>query len=131
MPDFFQVESTKLGSKIVHLQWTAGTSGAAPASMTESGGGFLDATTPITASGSGVYKLNMATRVPTVQHVTADVLQASYSASGACKGFATVYNNNASTPYITVTFRTAAGAAVQLATGDIVRVTIFCSDVTY
>lgn len=122
-PNAFQCLSNILGDHTVTFKFTAGTSGAAPTSMTR-GGDYL-AATPITKS-TNDYVFNLATRWYAMEPVgMATVKQASFSAAGACYGSVQVDAANNATPTFTVSFfKGSDGTAVALTTGDIVTVTI-------
>lgn len=115
---YSQHPATQMGGVTVQLQWTAGTSGAVPAAPQ-----FKHDAQPISAltklGGTGIYKFAM--REPAVDLLGWNIrtLQASYSASGAVYGDVTTIDvANGAGASFQVTFRTAAGAAVDLATGD-------------
>jgi len=112
------------GVVTLDLQFTAGSSGAFPATVTR-GKEFNVATCTKVASSTGLYDLFLRETWLYLLNENVKVIQASYSASGAVHGFVTVDSVNSTTaPKVRVTFRTAAGAAVDLASGDIVRVTL-------
>jgi hypothetical protein len=109
--------------------FVAGVSGALPAlsAFTPAGGGGatdLDAAS-VKAGGTGLYDFFLARTWLGLLGWEFKVLQASYSASGAVYGDVTVDNSTTAfgtgtAPKVRVTFRNAAGAAVDLAAGDTV-----------
>ncbi len=98
---------------------TLSTSGAVPTSFT-----VADGIISLSSAGSGVYTATLGRGAPYLVSFTCDTLQASYSASGACYSNLTTDNVAAATPTVVFTTRTAAGAAVQPATGDKLFITI-------
>jgi len=98
---------------------TLTTSGAVPSSFT-----VADGLISLSSAGSGVYTVTLGRGAPTLLDLTVKTKQASYSASGACRGRLTTDNVAGATPTVTFTTETAAGAAVQPASGDILFITV-------
>jgi hypothetical protein len=101
----------------VYLKMTLGSSGAVPSDLGTSG--VSAGVTAVSSAGSGVYNITLAGPYAEFIDFGQSIIQASYSASGACAAFVTAYSGSAGT--IQITTRTAAGAAVQPASGDIIR----------
>lgn len=101
---------------------TLGTSGAIP--TTDPVYTVADGIISLSSAGSGVYTATLGRGAPTLVSFRCETKQASYSASGACSGRLTTDNVAASTPTVVFTTQTAAGAAVQPATGDKLYITI-------
>jgi hypothetical protein len=122
-PNAFDVETSVLGGRFVTFKFTAGTSGAAPASMT-AGGSYLKAT-PITKS-TNDYIFNLASTWRFMYLIGVSVKQATYSAAGAVNGVLLTDSVNSTTaPLFTLNFYAGAdGTVVALATGDVVTVTV-------
>lgn len=119
-PSKLDLGGSTLGGRLVTFQFTAGTSGAAPTTMTY-GGNYLN-DTPITKS-TNDYIFNLNTNWFRVIPIDVTVRQASFSTAGANEGHITSDSINDSTPTFTVSFYNGAGTAVALATGDVVIVT--------
>lgn len=123
----YEIKSQNYGVQAAHFAFTATTGGALPALSTYSERwADLKSTTTKTAATTGLYDFFLnSVWLGIAGGWTIRVIQASYSASGACYGDVTVDNvATAAAPKVRVTFRTAAGAAVDLADGDKVFVTI-------
>lgn len=95
------------------LVMTLGTSGAVPASFT-----FGDGILNVVSGGSGVYTVTFRDGYAACLNIIENIVQASYSASGAVYFTWTTDNVGTATSTVVLTARTAAGAAVQPATGD-------------
>lgn len=123
IPESFNVTDNVLGARLVSFKFTAGTSGAAPTSMTR-GGDYLGAT-PITKS-TNDYVFNLSNRWYAMEPVgMVTVKQASFAAGGACYGSVQVDTVNNATPTLTISFyKGSDGTAVALATGDIVSFSV-------
>lgn len=94
-------------------------------------GGASSPTLPLPASSqivsvsyaaTGVYTVVLGASFYQVLDVACAIKQASYSASGACRGRWT--SDTASTGTVVITTETAAGAGVATASGDVVTFTI-------
>jgi len=129
MPRYFDSKTNMQLEYIIRFGFTAGASGAVPALSAFTIPGTtrdLDPATGKVAASTGLYdfffKYPFLALLPGWE---IQVIQASYSASGAVEGYITVDNvATAGAPKVRVTFRTAAGAAVDLASGDQVFVVI-------
>lgn len=98
----------------VDLDIVLGTSGATSGVVPK----FSDGILSIVLGGTGVYTVTFQDGYVDCLNVVANVIQASYSASGACKMTWTSDNSATTTPTVVLTAMTAAGAAVTPATGD-------------
>jgi hypothetical protein len=97
----------------VDLKFTAGTSGAVPASLTFSAG-----VKSVVKSGN-TYVVTFQDGYVGLLGVVGNVLQATYSASGAVIIQPVAVTDTTSPAVVTLQPYTAAGGAVALATGDI------------
>lgn len=85
---------------------------------------FGDGIKSIVSGGSGVYTVNFQDGFVDCLNIIENVIQASYSASGAVYfTWTTAYTASATVSSVVLTTRTAAGAAVQPATGDRFKLT--------
>lgn len=111
------------GTVNVDLDVTLGTNGATTGATINRGDGILS----IVLSGTGVYTVTFQDGYIDCLNIIERVIQASYSASGACSmGWTTAYAYSAGPPSaatVVLTARTAAGAAVTPATGDRLKLT--------
>lgn len=98
------------------VRWTSGASGAVSTVTKKAGFGA----TPVTRTGVGSFTLSLAEVYADHEPSIDEIVQASYSASGACYVVVTGYNLAAKT--VTVKTVTAAGAAVDPTTNDVVTV---------
>lgn len=110
-------------SALCHLQFVAGASGAVPTYP----GSFARSSEAVAAvskpAGTGIYRVALAETYFNIGALTVTTLQASFATTGAYEWTFTtdnVANGLATTPYFEITFRTVAGAAVDLASGDTV-----------
>ena len=103
----------------VDLDVTLGTNGATTGATTNFGEGVLS----IVLSGTGVYTVTFQDGYIVCLNVIQNVIQASYSSSGACYLTWTSGEANGTTPTVVLTAMTAAGAAVTAATGDRLKLT--------
>jgi hypothetical protein len=107
----------------VDLDITLGTNGATSGVTPTRGDGILS----IVLSGTGVYTVTFQDGYVDCLSIVANVIQASYSASGAVyMTWTTDYAYAAGPPAtatVVLTARTAAGAAVTPATGDKLKLT--------
>lgn len=102
----------------VDLVFTAGTSGAVPSTFTYSAGIASVALTSTT------YVVTLQDGYVAYLNGYGNVIQASYSASGATRAAISAQSVTGTTPTVTITCYTAAGAAVAMATGDQLSFTI-------
>lgn len=99
----------------VDLDITLGTAGATSGITPAVGDGILS----IVSGGSGVYTVTFQDGYVGCLNIIENVIQASYSASGAVyMTWTTAYTFSGGVATVVLTTRTAAGAAVQPATGD-------------
>ena len=120
-PRTFPILSGQASEVTLGIKFVAGASGALPALsafLPKIAGNNLDPATTKVASSTGLYDFFLANSYQALRGWNFNVIQASYSASGACKGHVTVDSVGLATPKVRVTFYTAAGAAVDLASGD-------------
>lgn len=107
----------------IDLDLTLGTSGATSGVVPKYGDGISS----IVLSGTGVYTVNFQDGYVDCLNIIHNVIQASYSASGAVYlTWTTDYTYAAGPPSVAsvvLTARTAAGAAVTPATGDKLKLT--------
>jgi hypothetical protein len=98
----------------IDLDIVLGTAGATSGVIPKVGDGILS----IVSGGSGVYTVNFQDGYTNCLGIVENVIQATYSASGAVYMTWTTDSSATTTPSVVLTCRTAAGAAVQPATGD-------------
>ncbi len=118
---YIDIGSHQAGRNFIDLRWTSGASGAVASVDATKKYGF-DSTTPVAHGATGVYTLTTSGQWADYIGCTVDIIQASYSASGACKGRVTAYSLANKT--VTILITTAAGAAVEPTTGDVITVTL-------
>lgn len=118
---YFNQDGTNALSGVVTLDLdiTLGTSGATTGVTPLIGKGISG----ISSSGSGVYVVTFQDGYVECLNVIENTIQATYSATGAVYMTWTTDAANASPCTVTLTARTAAGAAVQPATGDCLKLT--------
>lgn len=111
------------GTVNVDLDVTLGTNGATTGATINRGDGILS----IVLSGTGVYTVTFQDGYVDCLNIIENVIQATYSASGAVyMTWTTGYAYSAGPPAaatVVLTARTAAGAAVTPATGDRLKLT--------
>jgi hypothetical protein len=115
MASGYQGLSTTRGEKKFRLQMTAGTSGAVPTTFTRARG------IASVVKSTNDYIITLSKGYTALLDCRANVLQASSSTTGAWEAKMTA-EDVATNKTITISPYTAAGAAVALATGDILRV---------
>lgn len=99
----------------IDLDITLGTAGATSGITPNVGEGILS----IVSGGSGVYTVTFQDGYIGCLNITENVIQVSYSASGAVyMTWTTAYAFASNAATVVLTTRTAAGAAIQPATGD-------------
>lgn len=98
----------------IDLDMTLGTNGATSGVVPKTSDGILS----VVLSGTGVYTVTFQDGYVNCLNVVENIIQASYSASGAVYFTWTSDNSATTTPTVVLTARTAAGAAVTPATGD-------------
>jgi hypothetical protein len=107
----------------IDLDVTLGTNGATTGATINYGDGILS----IVLSGTGVYTVTFQDGYIECLNIIENIIQASYSASGAVYfTWTTEYAYSAGPPAaatVVLTARTAAGAAVTPATGDRIKLT--------
>lgn len=109
--------SAQPGVVWIDLVATLGTSGASASATIAYQYGIKS----LSDNGSGVYTITFQDGYVACLNIIENIIQASYSASGAVYFTWTTDTSNTGTPVVTLTARTAAGAAVQPATGDIIK----------
>jgi len=113
-------DTTNQASGLVWMpvKFTAGASGALPAlSAFAQHNGLAAAAKP---SGTGIYTLTLEEPYLDLVDFSAKIKQASYSSSGACNVEITADATSGQTRLLTLLVTTSAGAAVNLASGDVV-----------
>ena len=122
---YSDVYSNTPGRNTIDIQYTCGTSGAVPTFPSGLTKAVADIILVIVLLGTGVLTITFRDAWERLVNVNGQILQASYSASGAC-GIKITTNNveTAGTQTLILTFVTAAGAAVNPASGDVVYLTI-------
>jgi hypothetical protein len=103
----------------IDLDIVLGTAGATTGIVPKVGAGILS----IVSGGSGVYTVTFQDGYTDCLNVIENVIQAAYSATGAVYMTWTTDSSATATPSVVLTARTAAGAAVQPATGDRLKLT--------
>lgn len=106
------------------IKYTCGTSGAVPTYPGSLTLAPTDQVSNIALSGTGVLTVTLRDQWEFFIDHSCVIMQASYSASGACSLKLTTDNSGNSTQNLIFTFLTAAGAAVNPATSDVVNLTI-------
>lgn len=106
------------------IKYTCGSSGAVPTYPGSLTLAPTDQVSNVALSGTGVLTVTLRDQWEHYIGKTADIVQSSYSASGACGLKTTTVNSGNSTQNLVFTFVTAAGAAVNPASGDIVILVI-------
>lgn len=118
---FSDINSSSSGRNFIDLQWTSGASGAVPATLDRNGSGEI---VSVVHGATGVYTITLANPWADFLVFTSWVRQASYSASGACFVRITADNTQSSPATFVVLAVTAAGAAVEPASGDVIYINI-------
>ena len=134
-PRYFVPQSMQVGSTDCYVQWISGAAGAAP--TTQATVAYSDALNPQSASPAGIvytgsaatgYTLNLQEAWIEMMGIDCQIQQATFnSGTGACSGNAeaqNVYGTGGVQPTVTIIFRNAAGTAVALNTGDVVRIVL-------
>jgi hypothetical protein len=113
-PGYYADRTANVGYvKDVFVKWTSGASGAVASSL-----GFAEVVS-ITHGATGVFVIQFSQGWNDSRNFTGNVMQASYSATGACTVRKTAQDSTAGT--LTVLVVTAAGAAVEPTTGDVIE----------
>lgn len=102
----------------IDLVFTAGTSGAVPASFTYSAG------VASVALSSTNYVVTLQDGYVAYLNGHGNVIQASYATTGATRAAISAQNVTGTTPTVTLTCYNASGTAVAMATGDQLSFTI-------
>lgn len=128
MDRFTSQDSSDFQRGVVNIDLTMvlGTAGAVPATFTI-GDGILN----VVSGGSGVYTVTFQDGYQACLNIIENIIQASYSASGAVYFTWTTDSSSSTTPTVVLTARTAAGAAVQPATGDKIYLTFRMKRTSY
>lgn len=118
-------QSTKSGWNFLTLLWTSAATGAVPTSYPS---GYTRATDELkipVRTGTGAFTLTLANQwAGKMFGIIPYLLQATYSASGACVMQIVEDNSNTTTPEVKIIITNAAGAAVDPTTSDVVGVTL-------
>ncbi len=104
--------------KDLFVKFVSGASGAVPTTW-----GTLGGIQTITKTGTGAYTVQFNQSYYQCVQFVGSVQQASYSASGACTVAINADASEAANGTVKFTTLTAAGAAVDMSAGDILRVT--------
>ena len=112
-------EDAYAGVVNLDLDMTLGTNGATSGVVPALAKGILS----VTLSGTGVYTVVFMDGYVECLNIIENIIQASYSASGAVYFTWTTDAANANPCQVVLTARTAAGAAVTPATGDRLKLT--------
>jgi len=119
---------TSIGKVNTSFAFTAGTSGALPTAASSYRGDIsqINFAKAVKPTGTGLYDFFLNEPWLTLVNWNIKVIQASFATTGACVGEVTVDNVSTARPNskVRITFYDASMAAVDLATGDIVRVTL-------
>ncbi len=113
------IRSFQAGWNNLWLRWTSGATGAVTTIDPTKRYGYAKigaAVAPVVHGATGVFVLNLETQWNDFLNLDYNIIQASYSAAGACQIQVTGFNLAAKTVTILVT--NAAGAAVDPTTGD-------------
>lgn len=104
----------------LNLKWTSGASGAVPAALTLYAG-----VTSVTHGATGVYTILLDDACVAFEGMDVTIIQAADSASGACTARVTADNTtDPDTRTLVIKTVTAAGAAVEPASGDVICLTL-------
>ena len=121
-PQNHDIRSNRLGDMVTHMSFTATGTNAAQ-TLTTGKTIVLSATT----SGTGVLTVVLKERWNTFANHIGKVQQASYAAGGAVNIELTDQSATATTATLVFQITQSTGAAVALASGDIVRISLFMS----
>lgn len=120
-PTNYQIRSSRLGDQVTYLQYAA--TGTSAAQTLTKGKSFA---TSATTSGTGVLTVVLKEAWNDFENFIGTVQQATYSSSGACNVELTANNSGVgATRTLVFLLTNGAGAAVNAASGDIVRITLF------
>jgi hypothetical protein len=117
---FSDATSYESGRTYIDLAWTSGASGAVPAALSRS-----MAIKSVAHGATGVYVITFKEPWKNgILEFSWHIRQASYSKTGACVIQETANAiTNATTPTVTILVTTAAGDAVEPASGDVIAMT--------
>lgn len=125
-PSNFDFRGSCLGDMLVQVSYTA-TGTSAAQTLTE-GKSFV---TSATTSGTGVVTVVLKERWNKFRNFIPSIQQASYSAAGACNIELTAQNATGTTKTLTFLLTNGAGAAVNAASGDIIRLSLILGYIKY
>jgi hypothetical protein len=111
--------SSTAGRKLMRVSWTSAASGALTNGITEKN--ELDPTAPVAHGSTGVYTVKLRERPVNAVLLGDEIMQASYSKSGACKVRVTGKDMAART--VTLLVVDGDGDAVDPASGDVLTLT--------
>ncbi len=120
-PDY---SSTQQGLNMIPIQWTSGSTGAVPALSAFK---YRQGVTSVTRDGTGLYTIVLPAACKGVFGLIDNIVQASFSTTGAVR--AVIIANNLTvtgTHSIQIKTVTAADAAVDPASGDVIMLTLLC-----
>ena len=107
---------TQGGVKRVYLKWTSGSSGTVPSTLTVS-----NTVISVTHGATGVYTVVLAQSFYQSLNMEQNIMQASYSKTGACKVIKTAVTPSTGTIVLLVV--DGDGDAVDPTTNDVIEVT--------
>lgn len=110
--------SATRGRSFIDLEWTSLAAGAVPALSTF--GHSLGIASLVKLGGTGAYRVTFADSWTDLMKFTGWIIQAAYSAAGACHARITANNSGPINKTIDILITNAAGAAVDPVVGDIV-----------
>jgi len=103
--------------KRVYVRWTSGASGAVATLLA------FNEVASVTHTGTGAYTIQFTQAYNQSRNLIANVTQASYSSSGACKVRKVADASEAANGTLKIVTLTEAGAAVEPTTGDVIELT--------
>ncbi len=116
-----QIRSNRLGDMVTHVEYVA--TGTSAAQTLTKGKTIV---TSATTSGTGVVTLVLKEAWNAFENFVGTVQQASYANTGACNVELTANNSGtAATRTLVFLLTNGAGTAVNAASGDIVRISLF------
>ena len=117
---YYMDRSAEIGAvKDLFVKFTSGASGAVPAAL-----GILGGITSVTRTGTGAYTVQFNQSYYQVVQFCGNVAQATYSSSGACDVRQISDANEAANGTVKFLTVTAAGAAVDMSSGDVLHMTL-------
>ncbi len=121
-PSNHDIRSNRLGDMVTHLSYVA--TGTSAAQTLVTGKTIVKSAT---TSGTGVLTVVLKERWNSFANFIGSVQQASYANTGACNIELTAQNATGTTMTLTFLLTNGAGTAVNAASGDTVRLSLFMS----